>query len=104
VRNAATAEKLGGLRGSTVSMGAAPSVSSLDGDYQYDTQYDTDTPAPQPQPQPQPTDHDVSGVLQCVCGAWCKAACHAELYESYYGQFPENAQNDTDGNSKVLLL
>ena len=63
VRNAAAAAaKLGKNRGSTASMGALQSMSSLDGDNQYDPQYDTDTPAPLPLPQP--TVHDVSGLLQ----------------------------------------
>lgn len=53
VRSAAAA-KLRGGRGSTASMAAAPSVSSLDGDYQYDM----DTPAPRALLRP--TDHDVS--------------------------------------------
>jgi hypothetical protein len=69
VRNAAAAAKLEGIRGSVVSMGAAPSVSSLDGDYQYDTQYDTDTPVPLPLPQP--TEHDVSACLSATLLACC---------------------------------
>ena len=58
---AAAAAKLGRNRGSTASMGALQSMSSLDADNQYDPQYETDTPAPLPLPQP--AVHDVSGLL-----------------------------------------